>query len=123
MYSLTLRRLGVKLTERAVGRLRAINGQLDNLAPGKKQALKLEITGGGCSGFQYHFSLVSEDSTNTNDLIVTASDSMLIVDSSSAALLKNCEVDYEETLKRSAFFVARNEIAQSGCGCGNSFST
>ena len=84
-------------------------------------ALKLRvfITGGGCSGFQYGFTfdeVVAED-----DTVVEHGDVALLVDAMSYPYLAGSEVDYEEGLQ-GARFVVRNPNASNTCGCGSSFS-
>jgi iron-sulfur cluster insertion protein len=84
-------------------------------------ALKLRVfvTGGGCSGFQYGFSFdeeVSEDDTTLEKGGVT-----LLIDPMSYQYLVGAEIDYSEGLEGSQF-VIRNPNATSTCGCGSSFS-
>lgn len=84
-------------------------------------ALKLRVfvTGGGCSGFQYGFTFdeeVSEDDTALEKNGVT-----LLVDPMSYQYLVGAEIDYTEGLEGSQF-VIRNPNATSTCGCGSSFS-
>lgn len=84
-------------------------------------ALKLRVfvTGGGCSGFQYGFTFdeeMSEDDTTLEKNGVT-----LLIDPMSYQYLVGAEIDYSEGLEGSQF-VIRNPNAQSTCGCGSSFS-
>lgn len=84
-------------------------------------ALKLRVfvTGGGCSGFQYGFTFdeeVSEDDTTLEKGGVT-----LLIDPMSYQYLVGAEIDYTEGLEGSQF-VIRNPNATSTCGCGSSFS-
>ncbi|MDR0776158.1 MAG: iron-sulfur cluster insertion protein ErpA [Azonexus sp.] len=84
-------------------------------------ALKLRVfvTGGGCSGFQYGFTFdeeVSEDDTTLEKGGVT-----LLIDPMSYQYLVGAEIDYSEGLEGSQF-VIRNPNATSTCGCGSSFS-
>jgi len=75
--------------------------------------------GGGCSGFQYQFSL--ETAINTDDILVEKAGTGLLVDSVSLPFLENCEIDFVEDLSGAGFQI-RNPNAQSSCGCGNSFA-
>ncbi len=87
--------------------------------------LRVYITGGGCSGFQYGFTF--DQSINEDDAIFektsTSGDCQvkLIVDSLSFQYLENAEIDYREDLQ-GAQFVIRNPNAKTTCGCGSSFS-
>ena len=85
------------------------------------QALKLRvyITGGGCSGFQYGFSF--DEQREEDDLAVERDGVTLIVDPLSLQYLAGAEVDYRESLQGSQF-VIRNPNAKTTCGCGSSFS-
>lgn len=85
--------------------------------PGLK--LRVFVTGGGCSGFQYGFTFdedVAEDDTTMEKNGVT-----LLIDPMSYQYLVGAEIDYSEGLEGSQF-VIRNPNATSTCGCGSSFS-
>ena len=81
--------------------------------------LRVYVTGGGCSGFQYGFTfdeLVAED-----DSVVEHDGILVLVDALSYPYLAGAKVDYEEGLQGSKF-VIQNPNASSTCGCGSSFS-
>ncbi|MFS1524180.1 iron-sulfur cluster insertion protein ErpA [Microbulbifer sp. 2304DJ12-6] len=81
--------------------------------------LRVFVTGGGCSGFQYGFSfdeLVAED-----DAVIEKDGIQVLVDAMSYPYLVGANVDYEEGLSGSRF-VVQNPNASSTCGCGSSFS-
>ncbi len=81
--------------------------------------LRVFVTGGGCSGFQYGFTfdeLVAED-----DAVVEAGGITVLVDAMSYPYLLGSQVDYEEGLQGSKF-VVQNPNASTTCGCGSSFS-
>ena len=81
--------------------------------------LRVFVTGGGCSGFQYGFTfdeVINEDDTQLEKDGVT-----LLVDSMSYQYLVGAEIDYKEDLD-GAQFVIRNPNATTTCGCGSSFS-
>jgi len=81
--------------------------------------LRVYISGGGCSGFQYGFSF---DEERSEDDIAVSNDGMtLLVDPLSLQYLMGSEVDYSESLQ-GAQFVIRNPNAATTCGCGSSFS-
>ena len=85
----------------------------------KPAILRLSVEGGGCAGFQYRFGLAEEVAA---DDVTTIRDGVtLIVDPVSLDLVRGATVDFVESLGGSAFQVA-NPNAQSGCGCGTSFS-
>jgi iron-sulfur cluster assembly accessory protein len=81
--------------------------------------LRLAVDGGGCAGFTYKFELV--DRAETDDAIVQTDGVTLVVDPVSLELVKGSAVDFVEDLGGAAFRVT-NPNAQSGCGCGSSFS-
>lgn len=81
--------------------------------------LRVYITGGGCSGFQYGFTF--DDQINEGDLTLENQDVGLVVDPMSLQYLIGGTVDYVEGLEGSRF-VVNNPNASSTCGCGSSFS-
>lgn len=87
----------------------------------ENDALKLRvyITGGGCSGFQYGFTF--DEKINDGDLTIENAGVQLVVDPMSLQYLIGASVDYIEGLEGSRF-VVNNPNASSTCGCGSSFS-
>jgi len=81
--------------------------------------LRLAVTGGGCSGFQYNFTL--DDARTDDDLVIERDGATVLVDSMSLEFLKGAELDYVDDLIGAAFKV-NNPNASSSCGCGTSFS-
>jgi len=81
--------------------------------------LRVYISGGGCSGFQYGFSFDEEQAED--DIAVVNDGVTLLVDPLSFQYLMGAEVDYTESLQ-GAQFVIRNPNASTTCGCGSSFS-
>ncbi|WP_114765950.1 iron-sulfur cluster insertion protein ErpA [Vibrio rhodolitus] len=81
--------------------------------------LRVYITGGGCSGFQYGFTF--DENVNDGDTTIVNSGVTLVVDPMSLQYLIGGEVDYMEGLEGSRFFV-NNPNATTTCGCGASFS-
>ena len=81
--------------------------------------LRIAVSGGGCSGFQYGLSF--DDQTNPDDLVFERDGIGVVVDDVSLDLLNGAEVDFVEDLMGASFQI-RNPNAASSCGCGNSFS-
>ncbi len=81
--------------------------------------LRVFVTGGGCSGFQYGFTF--EDASNADDTVMEKNGVFLLIDPMSYQYLVGAEIDYKEDLE-GAQFVIRNPNASSTCGCGSSFS-
>jgi iron-sulfur cluster insertion protein len=105
----------LKLSPAAAGRVRELIREQGN------PALKLRVCvdGGGCSGFQYGFSL---DAARADDDFVLDRDGIqLVVDPVSLPYLEGAEIDYVEQLS-GAQFVVHNPNAKATCGCGSSFA-
>lgn len=81
--------------------------------------LRVFISGGGCSGFQYGFTF--DEEVGDGDTIVENAGVKLLVDPMSFQYLAGAEIDYSEGME-GAQFVIRNPNAQTTCGCGSSFS-
>jgi iron-sulfur cluster insertion protein len=81
--------------------------------------LRVFVSGGGCSGFQYGFTF--DESINDGDTVVEKEGVTLLVDPMSFQYLTGAEIDYSEGLE-GAQFVIRNPNAVTTCGCGSSFS-
>ena len=90
--------------------------RLSLLAPLK---LRVFVSGGGCSGFQYGFTF--DEVTNEDDTAMEKNGVTLLIDPMSYQYLLGAEIDYQEGLE-GAQFVIKNPNAQSTCGCGSSFS-
>jgi len=85
--------------------------------PGLK--LRVFVSGGGCSGFQYGFTF--DETTNEDDTTVEKNGVFLLIDPMSFQYLVGSEIDYQEGLQGSQF-VIKNPNATTTCGCGSSFS-
>lgn len=81
--------------------------------------LRVFVTGGGCSGFQYGFSF--DESQDEEDTIIERDGAILLVDPMSYQYLVGATIDYQEGLQGSQF-VVQNPNASSTCGCGSSFT-
>jgi len=106
---------GIVLTESAARRIAALRGE----EQAADAFLRIAVSGGGCSGFQYGFSF--DDQRNEDDVVFERDGVAVIVDEVSLGLLHGAEVDFVEDLMGASFQV-RNPNAASSCGCGNSFS-
>jgi len=81
--------------------------------------LRVFVTGGGCSGFQYGFTF--DEVKNDDDTVMEKNGVMLLIDPMSYQYLAGAEIDFSEGLE-GAQFVIKNPNATSTCGCGSSFS-
>lgn len=81
--------------------------------------LRIEILGGGCSGFQYQITL--DERKTENDIFFTYKEAKLVVDKLSLNFLNGSTIDYLDEIMVSHFFI-KNPNAKLSCGCGNSFS-
>ena len=81
--------------------------------------LRLAVSGGGCSGFQYGFSF--DDAVNPEDRTFERDGATLVIDETSLELLAGAEIDFVEDLIGASFQI-RNPNAASSCGCGSSFA-
>lgn len=81
--------------------------------------LRISVSGGGCSGFQYGLSF--DDQRNPDDFVFERDGVAVIVDEVSLDLLSGAELDFVEDLMGASFQI-KNPNAASSCGCGNSFS-
>jgi len=104
----------VALTPAAAARVAAIAAK-----QGKPAILRLSVEGGGCAGFSYRFGLA--DAAEEGDLAADYGAATLVVDEMTHELVRGGTVDFVDTLG-GAHFEVTNPNAQSGCGCGSSFS-
>lgn len=98
---------------RRIAKLIAAEGGADGMR------LRVSVSGGGCSGFQYGFSI--DDERRDDDREFARDGVGVLIDETSLELLKGSELDYVEDLIGS-YFVVKNPNATSTCGCGSSFS-
>ena len=105
----------LEFSDSAVKKLKAIQAEEGN----SNLMLRVSVYGGGCSGFQYTFSL--DEESKPTDRKVEKGGVTLLIDQSSYQLLAGSEVDFTEGLE-GAMFVVNNPNATSTCGCGASFS-
>ena len=101
-----------KVTERAFARLAEINEGADT------RPLRVAVSGGGCSGFQYEIRL---DQAETDDLVLEGVGQKVVVDPVSLPFLAGAVIDFTDELI-GARFTIDNPNASSSCGCGTAFS-
>jgi len=104
----------VTVSARAARRIAEILG-----AEPENSMLRVAVTGGGCSGFQYNFAL--DDTRLEDDLVIERDGAVVLVDPVSLDFLKGAEIDFVDDLIGAAFKI-NNPNATSSCGCGTSFS-
>ena len=102
-------------TDAAAGKV----GELIREEANPNLKLRVFVSGGGCSGFQYGFTF--DEKMEEGDFCVENRGVQLLVDPMSAQYLMGAEIDYKEDLQ-GAQFVIRNPNAKTTCGCGSSFS-
>lgn len=105
----------ITLSERAANKVRELISEEENT----DLKLRVFITGGGCSGFQYGFSF--DEDTADDDTAIERDGVTVLVDPLSYPYLAGSEVDYTEGLEGSRFIV-NNPNATTTCGCGASFA-
>ena len=105
----------ISLTASAAKRIAELKAQ-ENLPAA---FLRLAVSGGGCSGFQYGFSF--DDARQDDDSAFERDGVTLVIDATSLELVDGAEIDFVEDLMGAAFQV-RNPNASSSCGCGKSFA-
>lgn len=105
----------VTLSESAAKRIAFLASQ--EAQPGLM--LRVSVSGGGCSGFQYGFAF--DDIRNDEDRLFEREGAKVVIDETSLELLNGAEIDFVEDLVGASFQI-RNPNAKSSCGCGNSFA-
>jgi iron-sulfur cluster assembly accessory protein len=104
----------VTLTDSAARRIaRILAGEPE------KTALRVSVSGGGCSGFQYGFDL--DATREDDDLVIEKDGAVVLIDSVSLMYLTGSQIDFVDDLIGASFQI-RNPQATASCGCGTSFS-
>lgn len=105
----------LNFTDAAAAKVRELIDEEDN----DQLKLRVFVSGGGCSGFQYGFTF--DENTQEGDTEIEKGGVMLLIDPMSYQYLVGAEIDYSEGLE-GAQFVIRNPNATTTCGCGSSFA-
>ncbi|WP_199610568.1 iron-sulfur cluster insertion protein ErpA [Flocculibacter collagenilyticus] len=105
----------IKFSDAAANKVKTLITEEEN----PELKLRVYVTGGGCSGFQYGFTF--DEAVNPVDTIVEKNGVTMVIDPMSLQYLVGGEVDYTEGLEGSRFYV-NNPNATTTCGCGASFS-
>jgi iron-sulfur cluster insertion protein len=105
----------VELTDSAARQIAKILSQDEH----KGMMLRVSVSGGGCSGFQYGFTF--DDTKGDTDLVLERDGAVVLIDDVSLELLDGAKIDYVEDLIGASFAI-KNPQAKSSCGCGNSFA-
>ena len=106
----------LNFTDSAANKVKALIDEEGNA----ELKLRVFVTGGGCSGFQYGFTF--DEVQNDDDTVMQKNGVTLLIDAMSMQYMMGAEIDYTEGLE-GAQFVIKNPNAVSTCGCGSSFST
>ena len=106
---------GITISDSAARRIAALKAQEE----AEGAFLRIAVSGGGCSGFQYGLSF--DEETNPDDVVFEHGGVRVVIDDTSLDLLNGSEIDFVEDLMGASFQI-RNPNAASSCGCGNSFS-
>ena len=104
----------LSLTDKAASRIVELAAKAQQPA-----TLRIAVNGGGCSGFQYDFSL--SDAREDGDITIARAGATLLVDSTSVVYMEGAVVDFVDDLMGQSFRIT-NPQAKSSCGCGTSFS-
>jgi iron-sulfur cluster insertion protein len=109
--------IGIEMTENAARRI----GQIMEAECGSPAAgrFRIVVTGGGCSGFQYHFKI--DEGPEDGDVEYERGGAKVVIDDVSLQYLAGSELDFIENLE-GAYFTLNNPNATSSCGCGTSFA-
>lgn len=104
----------ITLSEKAAKRIATIVN-----ADAGKQALRISVEGGGCSGFSYKFDLA--EAINADDKVIERDGAKVLIDSMSLIYMDGSEIDFVDNLLGQSFQI-HNPNAVASCGCGTSFS-
>lgn len=104
----------VTISDAAARRIASILG-----SEPQKQALRVSVEGGGCSGFSYKFDLVEDQ--QDDDLVLEKDAAKVLIDQLSLVYMDGAEIDFVDDLLGQSFQI-RNPNAVASCGCGTSFS-
>ncbi|EUD66842.1 hypothetical protein C922_02827 [Plasmodium inui San Antonio 1] len=106
----------IQLTSDAINKMKQINLKYKN-----SKALKVSVEAGGCSGFQYSFSLIDKTNIQEKELVVYNRECLVVIDKGAAEMLRNSKIDYTNNLIAKKFVLENIPNLSSKCSCGNSF--
>ncbi|SOV10526.1 iron-sulfur assembly protein, putative [Plasmodium sp. gorilla clade G2] len=106
----------IQLTNDAINKMKEINLKYKN-----SKALKVCVEAGGCSGFQYSFSLIDKNKIKDKEQIVYDKDCVVVIDKQVIDILKNSKIHYINNLISKKFTIENIPNISSKCSCGNSF--
>ncbi len=109
--------MAIKVSEKAVQELKKV---ITEQQLPENVALRVGVTGGGCSGFEYKLDF-DENVSEENDMLTEIAGLRVAVDKKSSLYLDGTELDYHESLEKRGF-TFNNPNATKSCGCGSSFS-
>lgn len=115
MEATTYEPMALKFSDAAAQKVKALIAEEEN----ENLKLRVFVTGGGCSGFEYGFTF--DEDVEDDDTQIENAGVALLIDSLSYQYLAGSQVDFKEDLQGSRF-VVNNPNAVTTCGCGNSFS-
>lgn len=101
----------IQLSENCIKRLKELSTT--------DKYLRITVDSGGCSGFEYKFSL---DNLNEGDKVIEQDNCKVLVDLDTVEFIKGATIDYHEELIKAGFRVINNPNSEQGCSCGSSFS-
>lgn len=104
----------VTMTENAAKRIAKILA-----AEADKNALRISVEGGGCSGFSYKFDLT--DARQDDDIVIERDNARVLIDQMSLVYMEGSEIDFVDNLLGQSFQI-KNPNAVASCGCGTSFA-
>nr|WP_319512917.1 iron-sulfur cluster insertion protein ErpA [uncultured Cohaesibacter sp.] len=104
----------ITVTDSAIKRIATILSKEKN-----GSMLRISVSGGGCSGFQYNYDIVT--SSEDDDLVINKDGATILFDPLSLQYMEGAEVDFVSDLMGQSFQI-HNPIASASCGCGTSFS-
>ncbi len=114
MTTETIEKPAITLSANAAKRVAAIIQREES-----KNALRVSVEGGGCSGFSYKFDLVSRRSDD--DMVIERDGATVLIDGVSVMYMEGSEIDFVDDLMGESFGI-KNPNATASCGCGTSFS-